>query len=46
MVDHMQPSLRPKSDQVFSHSLSEQRTWSSVVHEAETQGNISFIIYL
>lgn len=26
--------------------MSEQRTWSSVVNEAETQGSISFIIYL
>lgn len=25
MVDHMKPSLRPKSDQEFSHSLSEER---------------------
>lgn len=26
MVDHMKPTLRPKSDQEFSHSLSEERT--------------------
>lgn len=26
--------------------MSEQRTWSSAVREAETQGFISFIIYL
>jgi hypothetical protein len=25
MVDHMKPTLRPKSDQEFSHSLSEER---------------------
>jgi len=26
--------------------MSEQRTWSSAVREAETQGSISLIIYL
>ncbi|GJL43662.1 hypothetical protein TUM17577_48710 [Enterobacter asburiae] len=26
MVDHMKPTLRPKSDQEFSHSLSDERT--------------------
>ncbi|WP_219906051.1 hypothetical protein, partial [Citrobacter freundii] len=26
MVDHMKPTLRPKSDQEFSHSLSEELT--------------------
>lgn len=29
MVDHMKPSLRPKSAQVFSHSLSEEQKFEA-----------------
>ncbi|WP_460208335.1 hypothetical protein, partial [Klebsiella oxytoca] len=38
MVDHMKPSLRPRSDQEFSHSLSEERT---LTHRLKGDSNVN-----
>ncbi|WP_219906054.1 hypothetical protein, partial [Citrobacter freundii] len=43
MVDHMKPTLRPKSDQEFSHSLSEERKFAAFLLPDENV--INFTVY-